>query len=103
LRLESKSLTRSLSLALGAAIALLAAPNAVRAQDTTHAVRIGLTYQPGTKPGVVVLAVIGAWGDSIQAIIARDLDYGDRVNVIGLPGTPAASSLQSLGPSVSYP
>ena len=79
------------------------APTSVRAQDTTHAVRIGLTYQPGTKPGVIVLAVPGAWGDSIQGIVARDLDYGDRVNVIGLPGTPAAGSLQSLGPSVSYP
>jgi TolB protein len=90
-------------LALGAAFALVVVPRAVHAQDTTHAVRIGLTYQPGTKPGVVVLAVRGAWGDSIQAIVARDLDYGDRVNVIGLPGTPAATSLQSLGPGVSYP
>lgn len=86
-----------------AVFALFAVPRSARAQDTTHAVRIGLTYQPGTKPGVIVLAVRGAWGDSIQGIIARDLDYGDRVNVIGLPGTPAATSLQSLGPSVSYP
>jgi hypothetical protein len=101
--LQSKSLTRSLALTLVAALAMLAAPPSLRAQDTTHAVRIGLTYQPGTKPGVVVLAVPGAWGDSIQGIIARDLDYGDRVNVIGLPGTPASSSLQPLGPAVSYP
>jgi len=99
--LQSKSFARSLALVAG--LAVLAAPRPMRAQDTTHAVRIGLTYQPGTKPGVVVLAVPGAWGDSIQGIIARDLDYGDRVNVIGLPGTPAAGSLQSLGPSVSYP
>ena len=103
LRSLSSALSSPLSFALGAALAVLALPTAVRAQDTTHAVRIGLTYQAGTKPGVVVLAVTGAWGDSIQAIIARDLDYGDRVNVIGLPGTPAAGSLQSLGPSVSYP
>jgi TolB protein len=99
----TSSVTLSLSFTLGVALAVLAAPAPLRAQDTTHAVRIGLTYQPGTKPGVVVLAVTGAWGDSIQGIIARDLDYGDRVNVIGLPGTPAAGSLQSLGPSVSYP
>ncbi|MBA2683972.1 MAG: PD40 domain-containing protein [Gemmatimonadaceae bacterium] len=88
------------------AIALLLAPlitRDARGQDTTHAVRIGLTYQPGTKPGVIVLAIRGAWGDSLQAIIARDLDYGDRVEVIGLPGTPAASSLAGIGPGVSYP
>ena len=85
------------------AMALCLASLTSRAQDTTHAVRIGLTYQPGTKPGVIVLAVRGAWGDSIQGIIARDLDYGDRVEVIGLPGTPAASSLEEIGPGVSYP
>jgi TolB protein len=87
-----------------AAIALVATtPAAAHAQDTTHAVRIGLTYQPGTKPGVIVLPVQGAWGDSLQALIARDLDYGDRVEVIGLPGTPAATSMQSIGSGVSYP
>ena len=82
---------------------MLVAPFAAQAQDTTHAVRIGLTYQPGTKPGVIVLPVRGSWGDSLQGLIARDLDYGDRIDVIGLPGTPAASSLQSMGPGISYP
>ena len=84
-------------------MALLVSPLAARAQDTTHAVRIGLTYQPGTKPGVIVLPVRGAWGDSLQGLIARDLDYGDRIEVIGLPGTPANSSIQTMGPAVSYP
>ena len=88
---------------LALAMALLAVPLALRAQDTTHAVRIGLTYQPGTKPGVIVLPVRGAWGDSLQGLIARDLDYGDRIEVIGLPGTPANSSIQTMGPGVSYP
>ena len=94
---------RTPRLFLALAMALCLAPLSSRAQDTTHAVRIGLTYQPGTKPGVIVLAVRGAWGDSLQGIIARDLDYGDRVEVIGLPGTPAASSLEGIGPGVSYP
>lgn len=54
-----------------------------RAQDTTQrGVRIGLTYRPGTKPGVVVLPVAGPGGDSAQAIVARDLDFGDRIEVI---------------------
>ena len=66
--------------------ALLAAPRPLRcAQDTTsRGVRIGLTYDPGTKPGVVVLPVSGARGDSIRAILQRDLDFGDRVNAIVL-------------------
>ena len=60
---------------------LLATPLA--AQDTTgRGVRIGLSYEPGSKPGVVVLPVIGASGDSVRAILQRDLDYGDRVNAI---------------------
>ncbi|MEP7065471.1 MAG: hypothetical protein ABI889_05515 [Gemmatimonadota bacterium] len=98
LRARSRAMPRLLG-----ALILLAMPLSARAQDTTRAVRIGLTYQPGTKPGVIVLAVRGAWGDSIQGLLARDLDYGDRVNVIGLPGSPAESSLQQLGPGVSYP
>ena len=95
--------TRAAQILLAFVLALLVVPLGARAQDTTHAVRIGLTYQPGTKPGVIVLPVRGAWGDSLQGIIARDLDYGDRIEVIGLPGTPAASSLQTTGPGVSYP
>lgn len=59
------------------------------AQDTTsrQGVRIGLTYQPGTKPGVLVLPVAAAYGDSVRAILERDLDHGDRVTVV--PGSAA--------------
>src|SRR5918911_1296876 len=66
-----------------AGVALLG--RAVGAQDTTgrQGVRIGLTYQTGTRPGVLVLPVAGAWGDSVRAIVQRDLDYGDRVAIIG--------------------
>jgi TolB protein len=95
--------TRGAQLLVAFALVLLVVPRGARAQDTTHAVRIGLTYQPGTKPGVIVLPVRGAWGDSLQGIMARDLDYGDRIEVIGLPGTPAASSIQTMGPAISYP
>ncbi len=70
-----------------AAIAVVAAlaPRAARAQqqDTTpRGVSIGLNYAPGTKPGVIVLPIAGASGDSLRAILERDLDYGDRVAVI---------------------
>jgi TolB protein len=57
---------------------LFAAPLAAQEQG----VRIGLTYTAGTRPGVYVLPVSGPYSDSIRAIFARDLDYGDRVSVI---------------------
>ena len=72
---------RLTALVLGAALALLA--NLAGAQDTTsRGVRIGLTYQPGMKPGVMVLPAPWLNGDSIRAIIERDLDYSDRVTVM---------------------
>jgi TolB protein len=84
---------------LAALFTLAALP--ARAQDTTQqqGVHIGLAYQPGTKPGVVVLPIGGAWGDSVQTIIARDLDFSDRVQIIGQPGTSGASLVQQAGDS----
>ena len=75
----SSSLRRSIVRSLVAVLLPLAA----RAQDTTQkGVRIGLTYDPGTRPGVLVLPVTGAAGDSVGAIVRRDLDFGDRVTVL---------------------
>ena len=72
--------------ALRRALAALLVAAPLVAQDTTsRGVRIGLTYDPGSKPGVVVLPVSGARGDSIRAIVQRDLDYGDRVNAMQAP------------------
>ncbi len=68
--------------------ALWLPPAVLLAQDTTRSegVRIGLTYAPGTRPGVFVAPVGGADADSVRAILARDLDFGDRVNVIAPDG-----------------
>ena len=60
-----------------------------------EAVVLGLRYDPGTKPGVLVLRVAGVSGDSIRAILQRDFDYGDRITVIaaeegGFPDAPTA-------------
>ncbi|MDF1505951.1 hypothetical protein [Roseisolibacter sp. H3M3-2] len=63
-----------------AALAALAAPLA--AQDTTGGVSVRLTYAAGTRPGVIVLPVRGANGDSIRAILERDWDFGDRVTIV---------------------
>jgi TolB protein len=68
-------------LALVAGVMAVAGP--VMAQDTTRSgVHIGLNYQPGTKPGVLVLPIAGAGGDSAHSIIERDLDFADVMNVI---------------------
>lgn len=59
------------------------------AQDTTaidRGVRIGIIYRPGVRPGIVVLPGHQVGLDSVRAIVARDLDYSDRFEVITLPG-----------------
>src|SRR5256885_1740760 len=66
------------------AVAFFAA-TALRAQDTTNTgVRLGLTYQSGTKPGVIVLPVRDDDNDSLRVIVQRDLDYSDRMTVVDL-------------------
>jgi TolB protein len=90
--------------ALAAALLTLAASSALRAQDTTppRGVRIGLTYDAGAKPAVAVGTVRGPWGDTVRAILMRDLDNGDRVEVVGAPGTTAAAAITQVGTGVNY-
>ena len=78
---------RNAAAVLGLAV-LLAKP--LSAQDT---VRVGITYQPGVRPGLVVLPAPGL--DSARAIIARDLDYSDRFEVIDLTQASAATGGES--------
>jgi TolB protein len=86
----------SIRRALGA-LFLISAP--LVAQDTTRGVRIGLTYDPGSKPGVVVLPGKGAGADSIRAIIQRDLDFGDRINAIVLDANAVNEATRANAPS----
>lgn len=72
------------------------------AQDTARGVRIGLRYDPGTKPGVLVLPISGADGDSVRAILQRDFDYSDRLAVITLGSTEGALS-GGGGRALNYP
>jgi TolB protein len=58
-------------------------------QDTStidRGVRIGIIYRPGVRPGLVMLPRQGAGLDSARVMIARDLDYSDRFEIITLPG-----------------
>lgn len=63
------------------------------AQDTTRAleqqgVRVGITYTPGVRPGMLLLGGSSQeLLDSVRAIVGRDLDYSDRFEMISLPGT----------------
>ena len=69
--------------------AVLVAPLA--GQDTSlvdRGVRVGITYTPGVRPGLLVLGGPPRETlDSIRAILARDLDHSDRFEVISLPGS----------------
>src|SRR6266511_4331509 len=77
------------------------------AQDTyaiDRGVRIGIVYRPGVRPGLVMLPRKGMGLDSVRAIVARDLDYSDRFEVITLPGgdsirlaTPGSSGRTTAG------
>ena len=96
--MRSPSLRRHLPAAL--LVLLAAAPRSLRAQDSTsRGVRIGLTYDPGSRPGVAVLPVTGAGGDSIRAIVQRDFDFGDRVNPIVLDASAASDASRATGPN----
>ena len=81
---------RSGGLAVGLAVLLTAGPpDRLTAQDTSaidRGVRIGIVYRPGVRPGLVVLPGGGAGLDSVRAILARDLDFSDRFELITLPG-----------------
>src|SRR3954463_6580199 len=73
--------------------------------DTTRAnegVRVGVEYQPGVRPGLVVLP--GAGLDSVRAIVRRDLDYSDRFEMIALAAPPAgpARPTGSDGSGINY-
>ena len=86
-----KAVRRSGGWAVSGAVLLLTGYPAARltAQDTSavdRGVRIGLTYRPGVRPGMVVLPGRGPVLDSVRAIVARDLDYSDRFELITLPG-----------------
>ena len=77
------------------ALALLAplATTRVAAQDTSkvnEGVRIGVDYQPGLLPGLVVLP--GPSLDSARAIVGRDLDFSDRFKMIVLADVPDGPS-----------
>lgn len=95
------SVRRPGALALMAALGLVLRGADARAQDSS-AVRIGLSYSSG-KPSALVLPVNGPTGDSVRAILMRDLDYGDRVTVIGTETVVMDSASDGSRGQFNYP
>jgi TolB protein len=78
---------------------------AISAQDTTAApgVRLGLNYEAGTKPGVIVLPVADDYGDdSLRVIVQRDLDFSDRMNVVALDGLTLSGLVPKPGEKINF-
>lgn len=74
------------------------ATSSVDAQvDTARGVRIGLRYNPGSKPGIVVLPIQASAGDSIRAILERDFDYSNRMAVLTLGSNSGALTAPAGG------
>lgn len=77
-------------LMLVAALALV--PAAASAQDPVdQGVRIGIAYNPGVRPTLLVMP--GAGLDSARGILARDLDYSDRFELARAPVGTAPAGL----------
>jgi TolB protein len=74
---EQRSFVR---LAFGFALLGVLAGGAAAQGDT---VRITGVYGINMTPGVAVLPVRAEYGDSIRAILQRDLENGDRVTIVG--------------------
>lgn len=82
------------------------APHGLLAQDTTaqRGVYLSGTYDPTMRPGLAVLPVSGAMGDSIRAIVQRDLDFSDRFTMINVDSTdPASFRAPNAAGGLNYP
>ena len=76
------------------------------AQDTTaqRGVYLSGTYDPTVRPGIAVLPVGGALGDSIRAIVQRDLDFSDRFTLINVDSTdPSSFRAPNSSGGLNYP
>ena len=101
-------MTRSLrALILGTAAVMAAGVvSPLRAQDTTYrGIFLNGSYDPlHDKVAIVVLPIVGAFGDSIRTIVQRDLDYSDRFTVLPVDTTdPSAFRMPGAAAGLNYP
>jgi len=106
-------------LPLTVSVALVAGSGGVLAQDSIppieQGVRLGITYTPGMRPGMLVLGGPSrGMLDSVRTILQRDLEFSDRFEMIYLPGGDslvlgvtmsqgAAGAEPTAGPSMAEP
>ena len=84
-------MSRRLPLSLLLLLSLPAAPLAAQVRPADEGIRIGISYNPGVRPTLLVLPQAGL--DSARAILARDLDFSDRFEVVSVPaGTSPAGT-----------
>jgi TolB protein len=92
---------RAAGLALVVSALALGAAGAQDPQQPPAGVRLSGEYGVGNRPGVLVLPVRGAAGDSVRSILMRDFDFGDRITVIGNPEEPQTSPVPA-GAATNY-
>ena len=93
------------SRAVWTSLLVAVAPATLLAQDTTaRGITISATYDPlHDKVNVVVLPVGGAFGDSVRAMVQRDLDYSDQFTLIPIDSTnPAGFRAGGAGGGLNY-
>jgi TolB protein len=84
----------------GLVAAVLLLPRLAMAQDSTTGVRVGITYTPGTRPAVTIIASGAGAVDTVRAVLQADLDQSDRFDVAARPAAaelPDARMVSALG------
>src|SRR5688572_29355940 len=105
----SSGTTRRAWMAMGLACAATTASGRLTLAQPAQppaGVRLSGEYGAGARPGVLVLPVQERGGapsrqslrDSVRSILMRDLDYGDRVTIIGSPSRPRQVPMPVGGP-----
>jgi len=89
----------------GVFLVLAVAAATARAQDTTYkGVTLIGNYDPThDKIAVAVLPVSGAFGDSIRAIIQRDLDFSDHFTIVPVDSSDPDALRGTGGTGINYP
>src|SRR5690349_16967744 len=90
-----RAFVRAARLMLVAGFAIIAGRGRTAvAQDTTfRGITLIGNYDPTRdKISIAVLPVSGAFGDSLRAIVQRDLDFSDRFTILPIEGGDAGAA-----------